>query len=140
MRLISLHVYKIGSTEPIQLASAMDVSFAGLFERGTIKEFINFHSRLVVSRTQKEERQEINLEQGVCYCYVTSDRIGISVITDQEYSRRVAFDLIYKIMQQLNEFIFTNKVNLETITKDTDIKFKYLDTLIKDWQNPKESK
>ncbi len=141
MRLISIHVYKsLAEQQPILLSSAYNLSFCGFFEKGTVKEFINFHSRLVVSRTNKEERQEITLEKGLCYSYVSSDRIGISIITDEEYPKRVAFDLIYKIIQQFSEFVFTNKLNLELITKDTDVKFKFIDKLIEEWQNPKESK
>lgn len=141
MKLISIHIYKMAiGKEPIMIGSAMDLSFCGFFEKSTVKQFINFHSRLVISRTGKEERQEVALEKGICYAYVTSDLIGISIICDEEYSKRVAFDLIYKIMQNLNEFVFTNKINLEKITEDTDIKFKYIDTIVAEWQNPKESK
>ena len=140
MRLISINIFKYTNLDPILLASASDLSFCGYFERGTIREFINFNSRLVVSRTKKEDRQEVALEKGICYSYVTSDSIGITIITDEEYPKRVAFDLIYKIMQNLNEFIFTNKINIEMISKDTDIKFKYIDTIVAEWQNPKESK
>ena len=93
MRLISIHVFKIGTgQEPILLSSASDLSFCGFFEKGTVREFINFHSRLIISRTNKEERQEIALEKGICYSYVTSDRIGITIIADEEYHKRVAFD------------------------------------------------
>lgn len=140
MRIVSIHIYKCSTLEPILLGTASDLSFCGLFEKGTIREFINFNSRLVVSRTPKEDRQEVALEKGICYAYVTSDSIGISIITDEEYPKRVAFDLIYKIMQNLNEFIFTNKINIEKIQKDTDIKFKFIDTIVAEWQNPKESK
>lgn len=138
MRLISAHIFKCGGTEPIMLGNSMDLSFCGFFEKGTVREFVHFNSRLVISRTVKEERQEVVLEKGISYAYVTSDNIGINIITDEEYSKRVAFDLIYKIMQNLNEFLFTKKINLNTYTKDTDIGFKYLDTIVADWQNPKE--
>ena len=141
MKLISIHLYSKTSTgECYCLGSAMDLSFAGFFERGTVKEFINFHSRLVVSRTPKEERTEITLEKGVCYCYVTSDNIGISLITDEEYPKRVAFDLIYKIMNEFNDHVFSNKISIDDIKADKDIKFKYIDGIIADWQNPKDSK
>lgn len=140
MKLISVHLYlKNSSNNCYSLGSSMDLSFAGFFERGTIKEFINFHSRLIVSRTPKEERTEIVLEKGVCYCYVTSDNIGISVITDEEYPKRVAFDLIHKIMNEFNDFIFSNMINLNIINGDKDLKFKYIDNIVSEWQNPKES-
>lgn len=138
MRLISIHIYvKSSNTDPICIASSMDLSFAGYFERGTIKEFINFNARLVIGRTLKEQKLEVALEKGICYSYVTSDNVGIAIITDEEYPKRVAFDLIYKIMQELNDFVYTNKLNLSNYKQDTDIKFKYLDTIVKDWQDPK---
>ena len=47
MRIISIHCY-LCNEETIQLGAAFDLSFASIFQKGTIKEFINFHSRLVV--------------------------------------------------------------------------------------------
>ena len=64
----------------------------------------------------------------------------MTIICDEEYPRRVAVDLIYKIIEALNEHIYTNKINLQTITKDTNIKFKFIETIIADWQNPNDSK
>jgi hypothetical protein len=52
----------------------------------------------------------------------------------------VAVDLIYKILEALNEHLYTNKIDLQSITKDTNIKFKYIDSLIAEWQNPNDSK
>ena len=48
MRIISIHVYRCGQEEPAMLASTFEVSFVSLFQRGTLKEFINFNSRLVI--------------------------------------------------------------------------------------------
>jgi synaptobrevin family protein YKT6 len=141
MRIISIHIYsKSQSTDPICICSAFELKDFGYFERGTIKEFINFNSRLVIGRTQKEQRLEVALEKGICYAYVTSDNIGIAIITDEEYPKRVAFDLIYKTMQQLNEFIYNNKINIESYKQDSDIKFSYISTLIVEWQDPRNSK
>lgn len=61
------------------------------------------------------------------------------MICDEEYPRRVAIDLIYKVIENFNQFLYTNNVNLYNINKDTDLKFKYIDTLIAEWQNPMES-
>lgn len=47
MRIISIHVYKCTSDEPVLLASTYEVGFVSIFQRGTLKEFINFNSRLV---------------------------------------------------------------------------------------------
>lgn len=47
MRIISIHVFKCTEEEPVLLASAFELSFVSIFQRGTLKEFINFNSRLV---------------------------------------------------------------------------------------------
>ena len=47
MRIISMHVYKCSSDEPVLLSSVFEISFVSIFQRGTLKEFINFNSRLV---------------------------------------------------------------------------------------------
>lgn len=52
MRIISIHIYKLGQDEPVMLASTYEVGFVSLFQRGTLKEFINFNSRLVIGYIQ----------------------------------------------------------------------------------------
>jgi len=64
----------------------------------------------------------------------------VSLICDEEYPRRVAIDLIYKILENFNQHIYTNKINIQNINKDSDVKFKFLSTVITEWQNPNESK
>jgi hypothetical protein len=48
MKIISIHVWKLGSEEPILLSSGFEVGFVSIFQRGTLKEFINFHARTVI--------------------------------------------------------------------------------------------
>ena len=146
MKIISIHIYKCFGEEPILLGATYEVGFVGYFQRGTLKEFINFNSRTVVGyyiklyrRTQKEERLEIALEKGVCFSYVSSECTGVTIITDEEYPRRVATELILKIIDNLNGYIYQNKINLQTINKDTDIKFAFIEEIIKNWQNPSDS-
>ena len=47
MKIISIHVYKCSGDEPIMLANAYELGFVSFFQRGTLREFINFNSRLV---------------------------------------------------------------------------------------------
>jgi len=49
MKIISIHVYKTTNEEPYLLASAFELGFVSIFQRGTLKEFINFNSRTVMS-------------------------------------------------------------------------------------------
>lgn len=48
MRIISIQVFKCSEAEPVLLASTYELSFVNYFSRGTLKEFINFNSRLVM--------------------------------------------------------------------------------------------
>lgn len=100
-------------------------------------------------RTQPEERLEVVLEKGICYSYHTSDSTGgifyklnfkVTMICDEEYPRRVAVDLLYKIMQNFQDYYFKNQINMQSIKKDTSLKFTFIDTIISEWQNPVESK
>lgn len=48
MRIIAIHLYSfIG--EPVKVAGADDLSFVSFFQRGTLREFINFNSRTVIT-------------------------------------------------------------------------------------------
>jgi len=49
-------------------------------------------------------------------------------------------DLIFKIIQAFNEYIYNEKIEIRNIDKDTTLKFKFIDTIIAEWQNPNESK
>ena len=64
----------------------------------------------------------------------------VAFIADEEYSSRVAVDLIFKIIQAFNEYIYNEKIEIRNITTDTTLKFKFIDTIIAEWQNPNESK
>jgi hypothetical protein len=46
---------------------------------------------------------------------------------------------MYKIIEAFNEYIYTNKINLQSLSKDTNIKFKFIETIIAEWQNPNDS-
>jgi hypothetical protein len=43
-------------------------------------------------------------------------------------------------MEAFNEFLYTDKINIQNITKDSYLKFKFIDNLIAEWQNPNDSK
>jgi len=43
-------------------------------------------------------------------------------------------------MQNFQEFYFKTQVNMQSIKKDTALKFTYIDNVISEWQNPVDSK
>ena len=136
MKIISIHIFSLYKEKPIILSSAFALSFVSIFQRGTLKEFLNFHSRLVVERLQKGSIAEVKLEQGICYAFSQSEKIGCAIICDEEYPKRVAIEFLIKILDNFKDFLSKEKIDLNSIEKDTDVKFDYIKNEIVEWQDP----
>ena len=61
------------------------------------------------------------------------------MICDEEYPKRVAIQLLFKIAENFKDFLIRNKIELNNIEKDTDVKFDYLKNEIEGWQDPSKS-
>ena len=136
MKILSIHIFRSNQPEPILLASAYAVSFVSVFQRGTLKQFLLFHSRLVISRVQPEQHAEVALERGICYAILNSDKIGVTMICDEEYPKRVAVDLLLKIHGDFKTYCAENSINVNAYVKDEELSYKYIETLIEEWQDP----
>ena len=139
MRILSIHIFSLYKEKPIILSSAFSLSFVSIFQRGTLKDFLNFHSRLVIERIQKDTHAEVQLEKGICYALSQADKIGFTMICDEEYPKRVAIQLLFKISDYFKDFLIQNKIELNSIEKDTDVKFNYIANEIEGWQDPTKS-
>ena len=136
MKILSIHIFSLYQEKPIILSSAFSLSFVSIFQRGTLKEFLNFHSRLVIERVPKDTNAEVQLEKGICFAISNSDNIGVTMICDEEYPKRVAIEFLLKILDNFKTFIKENKINLNLYTVDTDVKYDYIKNEIEDWQDP----
>ena len=136
MRILSIHVFSLYKEKPIILSSAFSLSFVSIFQRGTLKNFLNFHSRLVIERVKKDTHAQVALEKGICYAVASDDNIGVTMICDEEYPKRVAIDFLLKVHDNFKLFKAQNNLDLNKIEDDTDVKFKYIETEIVDWQDP----
>ena len=136
MKILSIHIFSLYKSKPIILSSAFSLAFVSIFQRGTLKDFLNFHSRLVIERVQKDTHAQVQLEKGICYAIANEDKIGVTLISDEEYPKRVAIDFLLKIHDNFKTFLAQQNVNLNSIEKDTDLKFDYIATEIEAWQDP----
>ena len=136
MRIISIHVFSLYKSKPIILSSAFSLSFVSIFQRGTLKDFLNFHSRLVIERVQKDTHAQVQLEKGICYAIANDDKIGVTMICDEEYPKRVAIDFLLRVHENFKSFMNQKKLDLNSIDQDTDVKFDYISTAIEEWQDP----
>ena len=136
MKILSIHVFSLYQNKPIILSSAFSLSFISIFQRGTLKEFLNFHSRLIIERVSQDTYAQVQLEKGICYAIRTSDKIGATIICDDEYPKRVAIEFLLKIIDNYKIFLKEKKIDLNMYITDTDIKFDYIKNEIEGWQDP----
>ena len=136
MRILSIHIFSLYQSKPIILSSAFSLSFVSIFQRGTLKDFLNFHSRLVIERVTQDTHAQVQLEKGICYAIANSDKIGLTMICDEEYPKRVAIDFLMKVHDHFKTFVAEKKLDLNLYTNDTDVKYDYIANEIEDWQDP----
>ena len=136
MKILSIHVFSLHQSKPIILSSAFALSFVSIFQRGTLKDFLNFHSRLVIERVAKDTHAQVQLEKGICYAVSNSDKIGLTMICDEEYPKRVAIDFLLKIHDNFKTFVAEKKLDISLYTTDTDVKYDYIANEIEEWQDP----
>lgn len=109
-----------------------------MFTKRTVGEHLLFGSRTVCQNTPAGTRQTIEMKDNpyVVHCYVRLDGLAASVISDKEYSERVAFSLINEIMR---EYEATNKGAWKAEQKDKNEEPKFLQEYIKKYQDPTEA-
>ena len=136
MKILSIHIFSLYQSKPIILSSAFSLSFVSIFQRGTLKDFLNFHSRLVIERVAHDTHAQVQLEKGICYAIANSDKIGLTMICDEEYPKRVAIDFLLKTHNDFKAFIAEKRLDLNLYTNDTDVKYENIATEIEEWQDP----
>ena len=94
---------------------------------------------LIISKTGKNEINQVQLEKGICFSYLGPDGVGLTVMADEEYPARVACDLLYRGYQAFNEYIYENKIDVNSFDSDIDVKFPYLVEILSEWQDPTKS-
>jgi synaptobrevin family protein YKT6 len=139
MKLLSLIIYKHKEGEgSIEALNCMDLQHFSFFHRGPLKEHIKFHSRLVVSRTEKGRRSSLQFEQnlGMCHTWVHPQGVGAAVLVDAEYPQRVAFGLLAEVVRMFLEQ-FAGK--WESLEKDAELRSPEIEEMFAKFQNPAEA-
>ena len=136
MKILSILIFNLSNTNPTILSSAFSLSSFSFMIRKEVKEFLIFHSRLVIERVAPESNSQVKLEKGICYAISFLDKIGISMICDDEYPKRVAIDFLLKIYDNFKSFIKEKNIDISVYTDDTNLKFEYIKTGIDEWQDP----
>jgi synaptobrevin family protein YKT6 len=100
VKLLALALFKHAGVdaEPISLGLAAELSSFGYFQRGSVKEMIQFLTRTIVQRTQPGQRQTVKQEDYYCHVHVKGDGLAAIAVTDRDYPPTAAFSVVGKAM------------------------------------------
>lgn len=95
MRLYSLQIlFKAEKSKILQ--ASYDLSTFSFFQRGPVREFMDFGARLLCERTERCQRGMVERQDTVCHVYVRHDNLCGVLFSDQEYPPRVAQSVLTK--------------------------------------------
>lgn len=86
-----------GGGESRILKKATDLNSFGFFQRSSVDEFLKFTAKIITERTSVGARSSVKEQDYLAHVYVRSDNLTGVVVSDQEYSNRVAHSLINKV-------------------------------------------
>lgn len=135
MKLLSLATVRTGTElpDPVICCLGTELSSYGFFQRPTLKEMLSFLTKTFMKRTDPGQRQSIAHENYVVHCYVRSDGLGGTVITDDEYPARVAFVLL---TQLLDDFTSAVGDKWKACIEHESLTFPLLNDYIQKYQDP----
>eukprot|EP00127_Corallochytrium_limacisporum_P005426 Clim_evm38s204 gene=Clim_evmTU38s204 len=118
------------------LCSAMDLTSFNYFQRGSMKEFVLFVSKTLAERTQPGTRHTVKEQKSVCHVHVRNDGLVGVVVCDEEYPQRVAFSLIAKAFEGLQEKYPGRNL---TEAQENSVVYDDLEALMTRYQDPTQA-
>lgn len=120
---------------PIRLASATDLNSFNYFTRGTIAEHLKFATRTVGQRTALGQRQTVGLKDNpfLVHCHCRLDGLIGIVVSDTEYTQRVAYSFISK---ELAAFDKAGGDAWKRVTTDQTVEPPWMVADLAEYQNP----
>jgi len=119
------------------LKSASDLTSFGFFQRGSVQEFMNFTSKIIVERSEPGTRSSIKEQEYMAHVFVRGgDNLAAVIFSDQEYTKRVAHTLLNKI---LDEFTKSVPSHLWPNLQEGQAHYTELPALLSKFQDPKQA-
>ena len=94
---------------------------------------LTFLTKTFMKRTERGQRQSVTHEGYVVHCYVRSDGLGGTVVTDAEYRARVAFVLLG---QRLEEFTSAQGDSWTKVPVGDTVAFPPIEDYLQKYQDP----
>lgn len=129
---ICLLRYSGDTPESVILDGAFNLAEHGYFQRGTVRDFLAFGSRLLHKRVGPG-MFKIDYEGNMAFCYVLGNGLGAIAFCDVEYPDRVAMSMLRKL---LGEFQAAWGEKWKGVLLDYGAKFPALEEAIVAYQDP----
>jgi len=136
MKLYALTVLYKGDAKANRLQAAYELASFGYFQRGSVKEFMDFTSKILTERTNVSQRASVKEQEFMCHVYVRNDSLAAVLISDHEYPQRVSQTLLNKVLED-----FSQKHGPHTWpgAADGSLSFSELEAFLQKYQNPREA-
>ncbi|RNA28884.1 synaptobrevin YKT6 -like protein [Brachionus plicatilis] len=118
------------------LKKASDLNNFGFFQRSSVEEFLKFTAKIITERTSAGSRSSVKEQDYMAHVYVRTDNLTGVVVSDQEYSNRVAHTLLNKILDEFTKVVPSNTWNN---LNEGEANYNDLPALLSKFQNPKEA-
>jgi synaptobrevin family protein YKT6 len=134
----------------IFLSKIEKLGHINFFIRSSVKEFLKFATRelfikALVNKPRHVSTENMGFENRtsleefstcVVHTYKSENGLGAVMITDNEYSSRIAFTLLKQITEEFSDEMVFIKKNIDDITKDSKIKSPFLNKIMESAQDP----
>ncbi|CEI92639.1 Putative Synaptobrevin like YKT6 [Rhizopus microsporus] len=132
MKIFAILVLRKDADKAKILTSQYDLSSFNFFQRGTVKEIMDFSATTITERTSLGQRQSVESENNVVHIYMHPQGASGIIISDKDYPTRVAFSLLNKIMDE----VFTKYPQWKT---SATIDYSELAEYISKYQDPQQA-
>lgn len=134
-KIYNISLLKVIGEEPYFLSSVYDLSSIGYFQRNSVKEFINFFSRMFIKRTSINKKQRIIHDEFAVHCYLRSDGLASVLVSDIGFKERNAFYILQNLMDKFIKSLKYEFDEFNDSSEEFSIMFDPLNNAIK---NPQE--
>ncbi|KAL2857253.1 Longin-like domain-containing protein [Aspergillus pseudoustus] len=132
MKIVYIGVLRKTQPDAVELCCERELSSYSRFTKGSISEFTTMFSKIVTSRTEPGQRQDIQEKDFVFHVYASSQQRGLTgvIISDDEYPSLAAHQILSKLLDEFS----TQHPN--AATSNGPISFPVLRTYITQYQDP----
>lgn len=139
MKVLSIYIMKTHNGKPVVLTHEEHLKHISFFVRHSARDFIKFAAKEIYSSSETMKPKTVIHEHYLVHSYkMKEDGLGAIMITDDEYSPRIAMSVLKKVVDEFVLEMKFIKKDYSDIKKDSFIKSPYLKKMIDDVQDPKK--